>query len=105
MWKHSVEGPGNPRAVPVPVCRVPWLSLHYSGAGDRRHARPDSFSCRPNLPVKIAFYGRYSSDNQRDTSIEDQCRVVERWAETYKHTLVAKFSDAAVSGANIRLLS
>ena len=54
--------------------------------------------------MKIAFYGRYSSDNQRDASIEDQHRVVQRWAETHGHELVAEFSDAAVSGANIRLL-
>src|SRR5262252_9106934 len=55
--------------------------------------------------MKVAFYGRYSSDNQRDASIEDQHRVVERWAETHGHQLVAKFSDAAVSGANTRLLN
>jgi site-specific DNA recombinase len=55
--------------------------------------------------VRIAFYGRYSSDNQRDASIEDQHRVVQRWAETHGHELVAEFSDAAVSGANIRLLN
>ena len=55
--------------------------------------------------MRIAFYGRYSSDNQRDTSIEDQHRVVQRWAEAHRHELVAEFSDAAVSGANTRLLS
>jgi len=55
--------------------------------------------------VKIAFYGRYSSDDQRDASIEDQHRVVRRWAETHGHELTAEFSDAAVSGANIRLLN
>jgi len=55
--------------------------------------------------MKVAFYGRYSSDHQRDASIEDQHRVVQRWAETHQHELVAEFSDAAVSGANIRLLN
>ena len=55
--------------------------------------------------MKVAFYGRYSSDNQRDASIEDQHRVVQRWAETHLHELVAEFSDAAVSAANIRLLN
>src|SRR5215813_7098010 len=67
-----------------------------------RHRHADS-SHRSD--VKVAFYGRYSSDNQRDTSIEDQHRVVQRWAEAHGHELVAKFSDAAVSGANIRLLA
>jgi site-specific DNA recombinase len=55
--------------------------------------------------MKFAFYGRYSSDNQRDTSIEDQRRVVRRWADTHGHELVAEFSDAGVSGANTRLLN
>ena len=39
--------------------------------------------------MKVAFYGRYSSDHQRDASIEDQHRVVQRWAETHQHELVA----------------
>jgi len=55
--------------------------------------------------MRIAFYGRYSSDNQRDTSIEDQQRVVHRWAEAHGHELALEFSDAAISGANIRLLN
>ncbi len=55
--------------------------------------------------MRLAFYGRYSSDNQRDTSIDDQRRVVERWAETLGHEIVAHFADAAVSGASIRLLT
>ena len=55
--------------------------------------------------MRIAFYGRYSSDNQRDASIEDQHRVVKPWAETHGHERVAEFSDSAVSGANIRLLN
>src|SRR5262245_1058441 len=55
--------------------------------------------------MRIAFYGRYSSDNQRDASIDDQHRVVRRWAEAHEHEIVAEFSDAAISGANVRLLS
>ena len=55
--------------------------------------------------MNVAFYGRYSSDNQRDTSIADQQRVVERWAERHGHGVVARFADSAVSGANIRLLT
>lgn len=52
--------------------------------------------------MRIAFYGRYSSDNQREASIEDQRRVVERWAERHGHSIVVEFSDAAVSGASTR---
>src|SRR5262245_43650574 len=55
--------------------------------------------------MRIAFYGRYSSDNQRDVSFDDQRRVVRRWAEAHNHEFVSDFSDAAISGANMRLLS
>src|SRR5258705_10810431 len=55
--------------------------------------------------MRIAFYGRYSSDSQRDTSIEDQRRVVQRWAEQHGHEIAVAFSDSAISGANIRLLT
>src|SRR5262245_21342411 len=54
--------------------------------------------------MKVAFYGRFSYDNQRDASIEDQRRVVSRWAEMHGHLVVADCFDAAVSGASIRLL-
>ena len=53
--------------------------------------------------MKVAFYGRYSSDNQRETSIDDQRRVVARWAERHGHVIVAEFTDAAISGANAKI--
>jgi len=53
--------------------------------------------------MNVAFYGRYSSDNQRETSIEDQRRVVARWAERQGHVIAAEFADAAVSGANAKV--
>jgi site-specific DNA recombinase len=55
--------------------------------------------------MNVAFYGRYSSDNQKETSIEDQRRVVARWAERHAHVIVAEFADAAVSGANAKVRS
>jgi site-specific DNA recombinase len=55
--------------------------------------------------VKIAFYGRYSSDNQRDTSIDDQRRIVQRWAERHGHELVLECFDSAISGASIHRLT
>ena len=55
--------------------------------------------------MKLAFYGRFSSDNQRETSIEDQLRIVERWAERHGHRIVANFSDMATSGASLKLLA
>lgn len=54
--------------------------------------------------MRIAFYGRFSSDNQRETSIEDQFRIIERWAQRQGHKIVAEFSDHAISGASIKLL-
>src|SRR5499425_3781924 len=85
---------GEPLAVYCPRGRTRQISDRY------RHADSSHRSA-----MNIAFYGRYSSDNQRDASIEDQHRVVRRWAETHGHELVAEFSDAAISGANIRLLN
>ena len=55
--------------------------------------------------MRLAFYGRYSSDNQRETSIEDQRRIVERWAEQGSHTLVTQFTDYATSAANLKILN
>jgi site-specific DNA recombinase len=55
--------------------------------------------------MKLAFYGRFSSDNQRETSIDDQFRIVERWAERHGHRIVVRFSDSATSGANLKQLT
>lgn len=53
--------------------------------------------------LRVAVYLRYSSDNQRETSIEDQLRVcrsfVERQGGNIEDALV--FSDAAVSAASL----
>src|SRR6266567_457615 len=91
--------------MPSSVCRGEPFAVYRPKRRTRqtsdRHSHPGSSH---RSTVKVAFYGRYSSDNQRDASIEDQYRVVRRWAETHGHQLVAKFSDAAISGANIRLL-
>src|SRR5262249_9847618 len=67
---------------------------------------PNLYSRKPwRHKMNVAFYGRFSSDNQRDTSIDDQQRIVDRFAEHHGHRVVARFADFAVSGANIRLLS
>jgi site-specific DNA recombinase len=54
--------------------------------------------------MDISFYGRFSSDHQRETSIEDQRRVVERWAIAHGHTIVTEFTDYATSGASFKVL-
>jgi site-specific DNA recombinase len=44
------------------------------------------------------FYTRYSSDRQRETSIEDQVRTCMAWVEREGADLVATYTDHAVSG-------
>ena len=50
--------------------------------------------------TRAAIYTRYSSDNQRDASIEDQLEVCSRYAELKGWTVVRKFEDRAISGAS-----
>jgi DNA invertase Pin-like site-specific DNA recombinase len=45
-----------------------------------------------------ALYARYSTDKQSEASIADQWRVCERLAERHGFTIVARYSDAAISG-------
>ena len=54
--------------------------------------------------MRIAFYGRFSSDNQRETSIANQLRIVQRWAHQHGHKITSEFSDEATSGASLKLL-
>jgi len=51
--------------------------------------------------MKLALYERFSSDNQRETSIEDQRRIMQRWAKRWSHETVADFSDSGISGASL----
>ncbi|WP_141325448.1 recombinase family protein, partial [Acetobacter orleanensis] len=51
--------------------------------------------------MKVALYARYSSDNQRDASIEDQLRICRTYAEQQGWTIVDSYSDRAISGASL----
>jgi DNA invertase Pin-like site-specific DNA recombinase len=51
--------------------------------------------------MKVALYARYSSDNQRDASIEDQLRLCRLHAEKQGWTIVDSYSDRAISGASL----
>ena len=55
---------------------------------------------RPTTP-RVALYARYSSDNQRDASIEDQLRQCRERAVREGWTVVESYSDRAVSGASL----
>ncbi len=50
--------------------------------------------------MRAAIYARYSSDNQRDASIEDQVRVCRKRIEAEGWTLAATYTDHAISGAS-----
>jgi site-specific DNA recombinase len=53
--------------------------------------------------MRVATYGRYSSDLQRETSIEDQLTVARRYAAEQSWQILSDhmYSDAGVSGASI----
>ncbi len=48
---------------------------------------------------RVALYARYSTDMQNPMSIEDQYRIVERYAQQRGWIVVARFSDSAISGS------
>ncbi|RDD96185.1 recombinase family protein [Paracoccus pantotrophus] len=51
-------------------------------------------------PLRAAIYARYSSDQQREASIEDQLRICRRLIESKSWTIAEVYSDAAMSGAS-----
>jgi len=51
--------------------------------------------------VKVALYARYSSEDQRDASIEDQLRLCRLHAEKQGWTIVDSYTDRAISGASL----
>jgi len=51
--------------------------------------------------MRAAIYARYSSDNQRDASIEDQIRLCRIRAEREGWTILEMFNDRARSGASL----
>ncbi len=50
---------------------------------------------------RAAIYARYSSNNQREASIEDQVRICRERIEREGWSLIDVYSDAAISGANL----
>lgn len=49
--------------------------------------------------TRVASYGRYSSENQREASIDDQFRNCEKRAEQEGWTVVHRYQDKAISGS------
>ena len=52
--------------------------------------------------MRAAFYGRYSSHAQKDTSIEQQLRECREWAQRNDIQIVAEYSDRALTGTTDR---
>ena len=53
--------------------------------------------------TRVAIYARYSSDNQRDASIEDQFRICREQAKREGWQVVGCYKDAAISGSSMIL--
>jgi len=51
--------------------------------------------------TRVALYARYSSDQQREASIEDQLRLCRLHAEKQGWTVAESYQDRAVSGASL----
>ena len=55
------------------------------------------------MTLRCALYARYSSDQQRAASIEDQFRVCREHAEREGWTIAATYKDSAISGDSVIL--
>ena len=56
-----------------------------------------------NQSIKRAvIYARYSTDLQKDKSIEDQIALCRAYAERNGYQIIEEYKDHAVSGASIR---
>ncbi|MFT8797194.1 recombinase family protein [Zymomonas mobilis] len=53
--------------------------------------------------VRVALYARYSSDNQRAASIEDQFRICREHAKREKWKVASTYKDAGISGSSMIL--
>jgi len=53
------------------------------------------------MTSRVALYARYSTDMQRDASIEDQLRVCRAFAVNHSWPIIDSYSDRAISGASM----
>ena len=51
--------------------------------------------------IRVGLYARYSSDQQREASIEDQPRLCRLFAEKQGWTIAESYQDRALSGASL----
>jgi DNA invertase Pin-like site-specific DNA recombinase len=50
--------------------------------------------------MRVALYARYSSENQKDSSIEQQFRLLQDRAAAEGWEVVGRYEDKALSGSN-----
>ena len=50
--------------------------------------------------IKVCAYMRYSTENQKELSIEYQREKINEYCKTKGYTLVEEFADKAASGTN-----
>lgn len=50
------------------------------------------------INMVAAIYARFSSNSQREASIEEQVKICREYAERNKHTIIKVYSDSAISG-------
>ena len=55
--------------------------------------------------TRAAIYARYSSDQQRDASIEDQFRLCKERAKAEGWEIAGQYKDHATSGASTSFVS
>ena len=48
--------------------------------------------------TRVALYARYSTDNQREASIEDRFRICREEAKREKWKIVGAYRNAGISG-------
>ena len=66
---------------------------------DLDHAPVEAESLK-DLAMRAVIYARYSSENQREASIEDQIEVCRRYIGQQQWTLIHSYADRAISGAS-----
>lgn len=52
--------------------------------------------------MKLAFYGRYSSNHQREESIEGQLKVCNDYVKSHGHEIIKRYEDREFTGTNDR---
>ena len=76
-----------------------WLAQARVNLGERK-MRP-AVRNQSAKPQRAAIYARYSSDEQRPESIEDQIVKCQRYCESQGWTVIGTYSDAAITGSTV----